>query len=167
MAKKLDTKPFVYATITGSRVVAESSKSNDGLDEITGQLEIEENGQIQIKWDVDQKGSALALTISPHIEYQVTASERQQILDYTCDYEVTFEVSDIYGFNAKDGLPQLAAAPYVDFSVFLARQHAAKSIRSAGLSKFAFADSVRSKDLPYQKLSPEAEQDVTADPETK
>ena len=153
MVKKSDIKPFVYATVTAARVVAESSKTSDGLGDVDGNIEVAESGQIQIKWEVDQEGNALALTVSPHLEYEIAISG-QNALDYTCDFEVNFDVNEIHGFKAKDGLPQPAAAPYVDFAVFLARQHAAKSIRSAGVSRFAFAEAVRSKDLPYQKMDP-------------
>ena len=155
MTKKLDTKPFVYATVTTARVVAETSKTSDGIDNDQGELEVDESGQIQIKWEVDQAGNAIALVILPHIEYGIKASGKLA-LNYVCDFEVHFDVNDIYGFKAKDGLPQPAAAPYVDFSVFLARQHAAKAIRSAGVSRFKFAEAVRSKDLPYQKMDAEA-----------
>jgi hypothetical protein len=144
-----DTKPFVYATVIASRIVAESLRSNENFDDTSGSLEIEESGQIKISWEVGKDNSA-ALTISPNINFEISVAG-EKILTYSCDYEVRFDVVEFHGFEAKDGLPQNAAAPYVDFAVYLTRQYATKSIRDAGLATFDLEDGVRSKDLPYEK----------------
>jgi hypothetical protein len=150
MVKKSGIKPFVYATIIAARVAGESSKIHDDPNEAPRDLEVDESGYIRIEWEVTQEGVAVSLTISPHVKYVISAAGHQS-LEYMCDFEVNFDVTDIYGFKAKDGLPQSAVAPYVDFSMFLAREHAAKSIRSAGLSKFNFPGPIRSRNLPYHK----------------